>query len=70
MPTTRVIITRDGKVIIEGVGYQGQACLVDLQKLLQALNQLGVKVRVEKQELKPEIGLAVTEKAKVEVGSK
>jgi len=54
MPTTRVFIGKDGKVIIEGINYIGDACIADLNALLQSLNQLGVEVKVEVHQRKPE----------------
>lgn len=66
MPVTRVIITKDGKVVIEGIGYTGRACLKDLQELLERLKLLGIIVKIEKQELKPE-AVQVSTKSREEV---
>jgi hypothetical protein len=54
MPTTRIIIGRDGKVYIEGIGYAGQECLKDLEKILIALRALGINVNIENIQLKQE----------------
>jgi len=54
MPTTRVIITNDGRVLIEGVGYVGDACLADLQRILDTLRAFGIEAKVEVQQRKPE----------------
>jgi len=54
MPTTRILITKEGKVVIEGIGYVGDECLVDLQKIQQALESLGVQVNIEVQQKKSE----------------
>jgi len=58
MPTTRVLITNDGKVIVEGIGYIGDQCLVDLQKLQEALKSLGIEINIEFQQKKPEAYVA------------
>jgi len=54
MPTTRVLITKDGKIVVEGIGYVGDQCMVDLQMLQQALKQLGVEAKIEAHQKKPE----------------
>ena len=54
MPTTRVLVTRDGKIVVEGIGYIGDQCLADLQRLQQALASLGVEAKIEVQQKKPE----------------
>jgi hypothetical protein len=54
MPTTRVIVTKDGRVVIEGIGYAGQECLKDLEKILIALRSLGINVNIENIQLKSE----------------
>ena len=54
MPVTRVLITNDGKVIVEGIGYVGRQCLVDLQKLREALQRYGINTDIEMQQEKPE----------------
>jgi len=54
MPTTRVLITKDGKIVVEGIGYVGDQCLVDLQRLQQTLASLGVEAKIEMQQKKPE----------------
>ena len=62
MPQILIKINRDGKVEIEGVGYIGKECLIDLNKILQALREYGIEVKIEKQELKPEYYVKVKEK--------
>jgi len=54
MPTTRIVITRDGKVFIEGINYVGEQCLKDLEKILSALKSVGINVSIENIQLKPE----------------
>jgi len=54
MPTTRVMVTKDGKVVVEGIGYIGDSCLIDLQHLQEALKSLGIDVNIEMQQKKPE----------------
>ena len=55
MPVTRILVTNDGKVIVEGINYVGGQCLADLKKLQEVLRLLGVEVKVESQKLKPEV---------------
>lgn len=47
MPTTRILISKEGKVIVEGIGYSGNACVRDLEKLLEELKKLGVNAEIE-----------------------
>ena len=54
MPITRILVTNDGKVVVEGIGYVGNSCIVDLQRIQQVLESLGVEVKVEMQQKKPE----------------
>jgi hypothetical protein len=54
MPTTRIVITRDGKVFIEGINYIGDQCLKDLEKILIALKSMGLNISIENTQLKPE----------------
>ena len=54
MPTTRIIIAKDGRVYIEGIGYAGQECLKDLEKILSALKSMGINVNIESIQLKQE----------------
>ncbi|RLE62486.1 MAG: hypothetical protein DRJ47_10595 [Thermoprotei archaeon] len=54
MPVTRILITNDGKIVVEGIGYVGDQCLIDLQKLKNALQSLGIDVDIEMQQKKPE----------------
>jgi len=53
MPTTRVVVTKDGRVVIEGIGYIGEQCLKDLEKILSALKSMGINVSIESIQLKP-----------------
>jgi len=46
VPTTKVLVGRDGSVVVEGVGYSGSECLEDLEKLLEKLREKGVEVKV------------------------
>jgi hypothetical protein len=43
---TRIII-KEGKIFIEGIDYQGDDCLRDLEKLLKMLSSIGIDVNVE-----------------------
>ncbi len=54
MPVTRIIVKKDGSIIIEGIGYTGTACLQDLEKILSTLKAFGIEARIEMQQLKPE----------------
>ena len=54
MPTTRIVITRDGKVFIEGINYVGEQCLKDLEKILSELKSMGINVSIENIQLKHE----------------
>jgi len=54
MPTTRILITKDGKIVIEGIDYIGDACLKDLNRLIEALKKYGINVKIEIQQKKPE----------------
>jgi len=54
MPTTRILITRDGKIVVEGIDYIGNACIRDLNRLLEALKKYGVNAKIEIQQKKPE----------------
>ena len=54
MPSIRVLITRDGKITIEGIGYVGKQCLTDLKRLQELLQGFGVHTDIEQQQLKPE----------------
>lgn len=67
MPITRIMVTSDGKVVVEGIGYIGDSCLVDLQRIQQVLESLGVEVKIEFQQKKPE-AYAVTQKEVNESG--
>ena len=51
---TRIIIGRDGKVTIEGIGYQGDQCLIPLNQLIEYLQSKGVSIEIEKHERKTE----------------
>ena len=68
MPITRIVISKDGRVIVEGIGYTGKVCLQDLQRLVEALRQFGIDVNIEQQQLKPEAH-AVEEREVEEVRS-
>ena len=63
MPTTRILVTKDGKVVVEGIGYTGDQCLADLQQLLEALKALGVNASIEVQQRKPEAYAVASEEA-------
>jgi len=58
MPTTRVVVTKDGRVVIEGIGYVGDQCLKDLEKILSVLKSMGINVSIESIQLKPEARIA------------
>jgi len=51
VPATRVLVGRDGSVVLEGVGYSGGECLEDLERLLEKLRERGVEVKVVAQKL-------------------
>jgi len=51
---TRFAIKRDGSVEIEGVGFIGNTCIKELEKIIETLKQFGIEVKIEKQQLKPE----------------
>ena len=53
MPETRIVIRPDGRVEIEGVGYQGTECLEALQKLMESLGRRGIAGEARTR-LKPE----------------
>jgi len=54
MPTTRILISKDGKIVVEGIDYVGDACIKDLSRLLEALKKYGINVKIEIQQKKPE----------------
>jgi len=54
MPITRILIDRKGKIVVEGIDYVGDACLKDLNRLLEALKKYGVNAKIEIQQKKPE----------------
>jgi len=54
MPTTRIVISKDGRVYIEGINYVGDQCLKDLERILIALRSLGINVNIESIQLKHE----------------
>jgi acylphosphatase len=45
VPRTIVRVHRDGRVEVEGEGYRGEACLEDLERLLEELRRLGAEPR-------------------------
>jgi len=55
MPTTRIIVSKDGRVYIEGVNYVGDQCLKDLERILNALKAMGINVNIESIQLKQEV---------------
>ena len=61
MRTTRILVGKDGKVVIEGINYSGNQCLLDLKKLIDALSKVGVKVQIQVQHRKPEANISVLE---------
>lgn len=65
MPQIVVKIDRDGKVMIEGVGYAGDKCISDLRKLISVLSRYGIDVSIVKQELKDEYYVRTEESVKV-----
>jgi len=54
MPITRILIDRKGKIVVEGIDYVGDACLKDLNRLLEALKKYGINAKIEIQQKKPE----------------
>jgi len=48
------VLVRSSKIVIEGLGYSDATCLRDLEKLVNALRNLGLDLRIEDQKLKPE----------------
>lgn len=65
MPTTRIIVRKDGTISIEGIGYQGAVCLEDLQKILSALRTFGIEAKIDMQQLKPEAQVQETTKKRL-----
>ena len=61
MPTTRVVITKDGRIFVEGIGYVGEQCLYDLRRLHEALKSYGIDVKIEQQQKKPEAYVGTAE---------
>jgi len=47
MPKTRVYIFNNGKILIEGIGFKGNACIKDLEEILKALKEYGVDTKIE-----------------------
>ena len=62
MSITRIIIHKDGKITIEGIGYVGKECLKDLKTILELLKQYGIDTDIETQELKQEAKVEEVEK--------
>ncbi|GEM_PF-1679868 len=67
MREIRVTVGKDGKVKIDMIGYVGQACLLDADKLIGLLKSLGVDVSDISTVLKPEAFATVDVRAKSEV---
>jgi len=54
MPVIRILVTNNGKIVVEGIGYIGKTCLADLEKLQNLLKSFGVETEIKEQQLKPE----------------
>ena len=54
MPRIRVVIEREGRVVIEGLGYLDDRCLTDLAALLAQLRQYGLNIDIEQHVKKEE----------------
>ncbi|MEM3942504.1 MAG: hypothetical protein QXJ59_00350 [Thermofilaceae archaeon] len=54
MPRIRVVIEREGKVVIEGLEYLDDRCLTDLAALLAQLRQHGLNIDIEQHVRKEE----------------
>ena len=66
MPVTRILVDRNGRIVIEGIGYQGDECLTDLRIIAEALARLGVKLDVETHQRKQEAYTALEDTEKSE----
>jgi len=54
MPKTRIYISKSGRILIEGIGFQGNACIKDLEEILAALKEYGVEAEIEVHKRKQE----------------
>jgi hypothetical protein len=59
MKTIKFTIKEDGSVIFDFDGFQGNSCLVEFQKLLKELEELGIKI--EGRETKMKMGTTTTQ---------
>ena len=62
MPKTRIVIKRDGSVVIEGLGYFGSECLSDLHRILEGLEKSGAKIDIKEVKRKISESQAVAER--------
>ncbi|HDN17994.1 MAG TPA: DUF2997 domain-containing protein [Candidatus Bathyarchaeota archaeon] len=67
MREIRVTVGKDGKVKIDMIGYIGQSCLLDANRLIGLLKNLGVDVSDISTVLKPEAFATIDVRAKSEV---
>jgi|Deesub1362A_J573_1020465.scaffolds.fasta_scaffold00342_42 hypothetical protein len=54
MKTIRVEMLEDGKLIVDHSGFLGGECMDDLEAIVRDLKQLGIEVRILKQQKKGE----------------
>lgn len=48
------VVTKDGKVAMDFDGFRGKACLVEFEKIAEALRSAGINVGNVSRQLKPE----------------
>jgi len=54
MPKIRILIQKDGKVIIDAEGFTGKKCLEETKKLEDLLKGYGISLGSKEVHLKPE----------------
>jgi len=54
MPKIRILIQKDGKVIIDAEGFIGGKCLEETKKLEELLKGYGINLNVQERHLKQE----------------
>ena len=59
MKTIRFTVKEDGSVIFDFDGFQGNTCLLEFQRLLKELEELGIKI--EGRETKMKSGATTTQ---------
>jgi hypothetical protein len=61
MKTIKFMIKEDGSVIFDFDGFQGNTCLVEFQKLLKELEELGIKIEGRETRMKSGVTTTQTE---------